>query len=358
VATALPVALPSEFSVAEAANAFGMNTTNKKGAYLNDALQLHGPLLRPLPLMMAKAAEQLAEEEPEQLSGRERVAARLRKATGIVATAEAQQCTADEQWWQLSIVGWLADSLAGEVDAGRLGEAVAVAALRRAAALKAPAGASTALRRHKNTARIAASLLLYALSLSGGGGDGSEAGSSSGGEADSSQAGGSSSVPLTYNTMDKAVAVCGGSRWQVLEHSKPEGALRWVFTQLGVVPPGKSAGGKVGGPAAAKAAKKNREAGGGGRGARPRPSSRARTAAAAAARRPRRPRRQRSRSSGRMLSDQQDSMEVVGGGMPQSSDGWRGACLSQDKRGCIFSAFIPYTCTAVVFHQLLAYALC
>ncbi|PRW33956.1 hypothetical protein C2E21_7377 isoform B [Chlorella sorokiniana] len=215
VATALPVALPSEFSVAEAANAFGMNTTNKKGAYLNDALQLHGPLLRPLPLMMAKAAEQLAEEEPEQLSGRERVAAQLRKATGIVATAEAQQCTADEQWWQLSIVGWLADSLAGELV---------------------------------------------------GCGDGSEAGSSSGGEADSSQAGGSSSVPLTYNTMDKAVAVCGGSRWQVLEHSKPEGALRWVFTQLGVVPPGKSAGGKVGGPAAAKAAKKNREAGGGGKG--------------------------------------------------------------------------------------------
>lgn len=151
------------------------------------------------------------------------MAARLRKAAGIVATAEAAQCIADERWWQLAIVGMLCDHVAVEVDAARLGEAAAVAAVRCAAAIEVPEGASTAL-------------LLYALSL-----------------ADSAAA------ALPYSAIKDATAVCGGSNSQVSHHSQPDGKLRWVWDQLGVVPPGKAAGGKVGGPAAAKKAKQNRQ---------------------------------------------------------------------------------------------------
>lgn len=164
------------------------------------------------------------------------MAARLRAAAGIVATAEAAQCTADERWWQLAIVGTLCDRVAVEVDAGRLGEAAAVASVRRAAAIEVPEGASTALRRHKGTASIVAALLLYALGLAGGAG-----------------------APLPYSAIKDATAVCGGSNSQVSHHSQSDGKLRWVWDQLGVVPPGKAAGVKVGGPAAAKKAKQNRQ---------------------------------------------------------------------------------------------------
>lgn len=251
VGAAVATALPGKFTEVDAASLFGTGRGN---------VGRHSALLRLLPLLVAQAVEQLAEEEPEQQSQGQLVAARLRKAAGILAKAGAAQSSADDFWWLLGIVGLLCDYLGKEVDAGRLSEEVAAAAAQRGAALKPHAGAAAAPRK-KNGNAIVAALLLYALSLAsraGGGGagaSGSGAGASSSGAGaaacpGSSNGAGSSSAarnnaaasaPLPYTAMTKAAAACGCSNISgMVEHSKPTSALRWVYDQLGVQPPSKS----------------------------------------------------------------------------------------------------------------------